>query len=56
MKPVDADRRPADLLPAIDRMFGLSADKVRSIDDGWSLEDGAPVFTVGGCYTARGWT
>src|SRR5499427_2463109 len=50
------DRRAHDLLPAIDRVFELSARKIRSIEDTWNPADGAPVFTVEGRYRARGWT
>ncbi|HJZ70835.1 MAG TPA: hypothetical protein VKE51_03795 [Vicinamibacterales bacterium] len=50
------ERRAQDLLPAIDRVFELSAAKLRSIEDSWDPADGAPVFTVDGRYRARGWT
>jgi hypothetical protein len=50
------ERRAEDLLPAIDRLFELSAQKIRSIEDTWNPADGAPVFTVDGRYRARGWT
>jgi hypothetical protein len=53
---IDRQRTPADLLPAIDRLFELSAAKIRAIDASWRPEDGAPVFTVEGVYRARGWT
>jgi unsaturated chondroitin disaccharide hydrolase len=52
----DGVRRPADLLPAIDRLFARSGDKIRSLERSWTSADGAPVFTVEGRYTARGWT
>jgi unsaturated chondroitin disaccharide hydrolase len=52
----DRVRTPQELVPAIDRMFDLSAAKIRSIEDRWRPADGAPVFTVDGQYTARGWT
>ncbi|MCA1563927.1 MAG: glycosyl hydrolase, partial [Acidobacteria bacterium] len=52
----DRQRTPADLLPGIDRLFALSAGKIRSLEDTWKPEDGAPVFTVGGRYHSRGWT
>jgi unsaturated chondroitin disaccharide hydrolase len=48
-------RSAAELLPAIDRMFELSAAKIHSLERTWS-EGGAPVFTAQGRYTARGWT
>jgi unsaturated chondroitin disaccharide hydrolase len=53
---IDRPRTPADLLPKIARLFALSARKIRSIDQTWRFEDGAPVFTVNGRYQARGWT
>src|SRR5437868_3623342 len=56
MMQIDRERSPRDLLPQIDRLFFLSASKIRSIETTWRAEDGAPVFTVDGRYTARGWT
>ena len=53
---IDRTRTPQDLTRRIDRLFELSADKIRSIEDTWRPEQGAPVFTVNGRYTARGWT
>jgi hypothetical protein len=38
------------------RLFELAARKVRAIDRTWDASRGAPVFTVGGHYTSRGWT
>jgi unsaturated chondroitin disaccharide hydrolase len=52
---VDRTRTPRDLLPATDRLFELSAAKIRALD-GRDARGGAPVFTVAGRYTARGWT
>lgn len=40
----------------VDRLFELSARKIRSIERGWDPRDGAPVLTVAGKYTSRGWT
>ncbi len=37
-------------------MWELSAAKIRSIDESYDGQAGAPVFTVDGAYTARGWT
>ena len=53
---IDTSRTPASLLPAIDRMFELSASKIRSLESTWRPADGAPVFTVKGRYQSRGWT
>jgi hypothetical protein len=52
----DRDISPADLLPRIDRLFDLSAAKIRALEAAWRPEDGAPVFTVGGRWQSRGWT
>jgi unsaturated chondroitin disaccharide hydrolase len=52
----DRPRTPKDLLKKIDHLFELSADKIRSLEQSWSPSSGAPVFTVAGRYTARGWT
>src|SRR5262245_47265311 len=51
----DRPRSPRDLLPAIERLLELSAAKILSLDRSWA-SSGAPVFTVDGRYTARGWT
>jgi hypothetical protein len=56
MMRVDKRRTPRDLVSRIDRLFDLSAAKIRAIEDTWRPEDGAPVFTVQGRYQARGWT
>ena len=53
---IDRERTAGDLLPAINRLFDLSAQKIRSIEDTWRPEDGSPVFTVEGVYKSRGWT
>ena len=53
---IDRTRTPADLLQKIDRLFALSADKIQGLEASWRRSDGAPVFTVDGRYTARGWT
>ena len=41
----DRTRSPRDLLPAIDRLFELSADKIRSLDRSWHAA-GAPVLVT----------
>lgn len=56
MLQIDDSLRPLDLAGSINRMWGLSAEKIRSIEQSYPAEQGAPVFTVGGRYTARGWT
>ena len=53
---IDRTRTSRDLAPAIDKMFQLSGSKITAIESGWRAQDGAPVFTSGGRYVARGWT
>ena len=53
---LDHPRAPKDLLPKVERVFALSAQKIRLLEDEWDPADGAPVFTVAGRYQARGWT
>ena len=53
---IDRTRSSRDLVPAVERLFVLSAQKIRAIEDTWNPADGAPVFTVEGRYRARGWT
>jgi len=36
--------------------FAQAAEKTRALASRWEGESGAPVFTVGGRYTQRGWT
>lgn len=45
-----------DLVPKVERLFELSAQKIRSIEESWRPRNGTPVFTVKGKYTTRGWT
>ena len=53
---IDRHRSPRDLLSKIDHLFALSAGKIRSIEESWRPDAGAPVFTVQGRYHARAWT
>jgi len=53
---IDRQRTAGDLLPAINRLFDLSAQKIRSIEHSWRPKNGSPVFTVAGTYESRGWT
>lgn len=48
--------RVDDLRASLSRLFELAAPKIRRIHDSWSTSQGAPVFTVKGRYTTRGWT
>jgi hypothetical protein len=53
---VDGAVTAAGLLPAIERLWTASAAKIESIEKSREPGEGAPVFTVRGRYTARGWT
>jgi hypothetical protein len=48
--------QPSDLKPKIEVLWALSAAKLSSIEDTWEPSDGAPVFTIEGRYSSRGWT
>jgi hypothetical protein len=53
---IDAKLTAQKLVPKIERMFDLSAQKILSIEKTWKPSAGTPVFTVKGKYTSRGWT
>ncbi|MBI1318075.1 MAG: glycosyl hydrolase [Candidatus Hydrogenedens sp.] len=53
---VDDTLTAESLVPALERLFALAGPKLRALDGRWRVQDGAPVFTVEGRYTARGWT
>ena len=53
---IDHDLAPTDLQPRLDRVFELAGEKIRRIHRTWDPDEGAPVFTARGAYTARGWT
>ncbi len=53
---IDPKVNSRQLVPAIERLFELSAIKILSLEKTWAPERGTPVFTVRGRYTTRGWT
>ena len=53
---IDTELRAEQLLPKIERFWSLSAEKISRIEKSWQPDQGAPVFTVAGKYTTRGWT
>jgi unsaturated chondroitin disaccharide hydrolase len=53
---IDDHISPSQLLPALQSFWQLSAQKIELLDRKWSPEAGAPVFTIEGRYTSRGWT
>jgi len=56
MVKVDPAITPSTLIPAIERMWQASAEKILSLESSWTPEKGSPVFTIEGKYTSRGWT
>jgi hypothetical protein len=56
MLKIDYSLTPSTLLPQLQRLFDLSAKKIRHLHKTWNPKWGAPVFTVKGQYTTRGWT
>jgi len=46
----------ASLVPAMERLWNLSAGKIDLIRREYDRAKGSPVFTVEGKYTSRGWT
>jgi len=53
---IDTKLTPLKLVPGIERLFELSAQKCFDLEKTWKPSDGTPVFTVKGRYTSRGWT
>jgi hypothetical protein len=53
---IDHSIGPERLLPAIERMWSASAQKILAIQACATPESGTPVFTVAGRYTSQGWT
>ncbi len=53
---IDTRLRTASLKPVLNRFFALAGRKIRRLQREWDTARGAPVFTVRGKYTTRGWT
>ena len=53
---INSSLTPRKLVPKINRLFELSAEKILSLEKSWKPQRGTPVFTVRGRYTTRGWT
>lgn len=56
MVKVDPAITPYTLVPAIERMWQASAEKIINLESDWTPDKGSPVFTIEGKYTSRGWT
>ena len=53
---VDTQLKPADLRDGLATLWQASGAKIRSLESAWRPESGAPVFTIEGQYSSRGWT
>ena len=53
---IDHSVTAASLEASVQKLFGLSAAKIRSLERSWNPSAGSPVFTENGKYTSRGWT
>jgi unsaturated chondroitin disaccharide hydrolase len=53
---IDNNLTIASLAAAARQVFTQAGRKIRSLDAAWQPAAGAPVFTVDGRYTSRGWT
>ena len=51
-----AKPNPRALARKISNLWNLSAQKIQSLEKSWKPAQGAPVFTVAGRYTSKGWT
>src|SRR5512143_347945 len=56
MLKIDHHITPSALSRKMTRFWDLSASKLLSIEENLDPREGAPVFTVAGKYTSRGWT
>jgi unsaturated chondroitin disaccharide hydrolase len=53
---IDTRLTAQKLLPKVERLFKLSAEKILSLEQSWDSSRGTPVITVKGQYTSRAWT
>ncbi len=53
---IDSHLTAADLVPQIQRLWGIAAEKILSIHQSRDKTAGAPVITAQGRYVAQGWT
>ena len=56
MMKIDNSLTETQLMPALRRMWDLSAQKIGLLRKRWDPSKGTPVFTEKGIYTSRGWT
>ena len=48
--------KPQELAGKISRLWKVAGPKIQALEKTWKPSAGAPVFTVAGRYTAKGWT
>jgi unsaturated chondroitin disaccharide hydrolase len=53
---IDSQLGLTDLKSSIDKFWRLSGEKILAIEKNFDPGRGAPVFTINGKYTTRGWT
>jgi unsaturated chondroitin disaccharide hydrolase len=53
---IDNNIHPADLKDKLTHFWTLSGEKISAIEREYDAAAGAPVFTVDGKYSSRGWT
>lgn len=53
---INPDLQPDHLQAKLQRFWRISAEKIRLIEERYDESEGAPVFTVEGIYTSKGWT
>lgn len=53
---IRTDIAPADLQRRTTQLFELAGPKIAALHSGWSLAQGAPLFTSSGRYSSRSWT
>ncbi len=53
---IDKNIKVSDLKESLVRFWDLATDKASILDEKYDTSKGAPVFTVKGAYTTRGWT
>ena len=53
---IRSDIQATSLKPKLEALWEASAAKLNAIEKSFDPDLGAPVFTVAGQYTARGWT
>ncbi len=53
---INDELTPEKLTPQLERLYEISAQKIRALEKAWDPARGAPAVTVRGVYSAREWT